>query len=403
VINLLFTCIFASGFFQAPELLPKPGDTVLFLGDSNTFSGHFIANLDLYLTLKNKPNITLINLGLPSETISGLSEKDHPYPRPNVYERLDRALNTIKPNYVIAGYGMNDGIYSPFDSSRFNNYQEGYTNLIKKCNAINARVMLLTPDPFEPLPVKSKLLPLGKPDYSYKNPYEDYDSVLEKYSKWLKTLETKSMPVADAHTAIRLFLSKQRETQKPPTYIFSGDGIHPNISGHWLVTHEILKGWNAPALNNIEVQATSIPLNINLTGKLPFVADPRWDKPITEHFSTSFGKQLLIVNGLKEVKYKLVSAKKELGVFTKQDFELGIDLTRFKTLESNLIAQEIRNLCAERTRVLGNAWLDSIGHKRPDTPKGKPLVEAQKTYEEITDKIKKLLATNLEITLESAN
>ena len=33
--------------------------------------------------------IDIVNLGLGSETVSGLSEPDHPYPRPDLHERID--------------------------------------------------------------------------------------------------------------------------------------------------------------------------------------------------------------------------------------------------------------------------------------------------------------------------
>ena len=55
-----------------------------------------------------------INLGLPGETVTGLSEPGHPFPRPNVHERFGRVLAGGKPDLVFACYGMNDGIYYPF-------------------------------------------------------------------------------------------------------------------------------------------------------------------------------------------------------------------------------------------------------------------------------------------------
>src|SRR5581483_11418041 len=128
----------------------RDGQRVLFLGDSNTFAGRFIVHLDAYLyTRFPEQKFELINLGLPSETISGLSEPDHPYPRPDVHERLDRALTKIKPDVVVACYGMNDGIYYPFAEERFRKYQEGMRRLIACCEKAGAKVMLMTPAPFD--------------------------------------------------------------------------------------------------------------------------------------------------------------------------------------------------------------------------------------------------------------
>src|SRR5260221_8187643 len=120
---------------QAQKVLPPLRNVhrILFLGDSITYSGGFIDEIELYLFThfpENKPEI--INLGLPSETVSGLSEEGHAgraFPRPDLHERLERALDKIKPDMVVACYGMNDGIYYPFSEDRFRKFREGYLKL----------------------------------------------------------------------------------------------------------------------------------------------------------------------------------------------------------------------------------------------------------------------------------
>src|SRR5207245_9870562 len=109
----------------ADLFLLQDGQRVVFLGDSNTFAGQYIAYLDAYLyTRFPDKKFELLNLGLPSETVSGLSEPDHPYPRPCIFERLDRILEKTKPDIVVACYGMNDGIYHPFSVQRFKNSED---------------------------------------------------------------------------------------------------------------------------------------------------------------------------------------------------------------------------------------------------------------------------------------
>src|SRR6187551_3184502 len=85
---------------------------VVFLGDSITYSGQYIDVLGAYLAVKYpQQKCELINLGLPSETVSGLSEPGHAggaFPRPDLHERLDRALAKLKSDVVVACYGMND-------------------------------------------------------------------------------------------------------------------------------------------------------------------------------------------------------------------------------------------------------------------------------------------------------
>ena len=172
----------------AAEPLLKPGDRVLFLGDSITHAGHYIVQIEAALRVENPDSVPdLINLGLPSETCSGLSEPDHPWPRPDVHERLDRALAIVKPDVVFACYGMNDGIYYPLSEERFAAYRQGVEKIIRKVKATGAKLVLLTPPAFDPLPLKQKgkLLPAGAEKYAWFAIYEDYDAVLRKYAAWI--------------------------------------------------------------------------------------------------------------------------------------------------------------------------------------------------------------------------
>ncbi len=96
---------------------------VIFLGDSITYSGGYVGLLEAYFVTRYPGRtIEFINVGLPSETVSGLSEEGHAggqFPRPDLHERLGRVLEQIRPDLVFACYGMNDGIYLPFNEERF--------------------------------------------------------------------------------------------------------------------------------------------------------------------------------------------------------------------------------------------------------------------------------------------
>src|ERR1051326_2716431 len=99
---LTFIIVFIPAAVHADEpFLLKDGQRIVFLGDSNTYAGRFIDYLDAYLCTRFPDSrFELINLGLPSETVTGLSEPDHPYPRPNIHDRVDRALELSRPNVV---------------------------------------------------------------------------------------------------------------------------------------------------------------------------------------------------------------------------------------------------------------------------------------------------------------
>ena len=245
LLPLLIACIsFAlSGIpTSAASIGSFKADTVLFLGDSITHSGHYISYIESRLRQDNGNEIPqIINLGLPSETCSGLSEPDHPFPRPDVHERLDRALAKIKPDLVFACYGMNDGIYHPFSEDRFAAYQTGVGKLIRKVKATGAKLVLITPPPFDPLPLhkKGKLLPAGRDKYAWFEIYENYDGVLQRYSNWLKTQAGRVDGFVDVRSPISRAQAARRETE--PAFTMSNDGVHIDKLGHELFAIAVMK------------------------------------------------------------------------------------------------------------------------------------------------------------------
>jgi len=225
--------------------------TVVFLGDSNTHRGEFIVQIEATLRANDKTFPQLVNLGLPSETCSGLSEPVHPFPRPNVHERLDRVLAKSNPDIVIACYGMNDGIYHPFDAGRFEKFKSGINELITKVNQHGAKLVLITPPPFDAHAMKSKgrLATLDAKEFSWTNVYENYEEeVIDKYATWMMGLEKNEQvyAVIDAHSDIKKFIANKRKDD--PRFSFSPDGVHFHMPGHRVLATSILKefGFNKP-------------------------------------------------------------------------------------------------------------------------------------------------------------
>ena len=68
---------------------------ILVLGDSITYSGQYVDDLEAFLRIRGLfGGLELLDLGLPSETVSGLSEPGHAggkFPRPDLHERLGAA------------------------------------------------------------------------------------------------------------------------------------------------------------------------------------------------------------------------------------------------------------------------------------------------------------------------
>ncbi len=251
---------------HADQPFPQSAKRIVFLGDSITHAGHYIALVEAKMrSCGNEQVPELINLGLPSETCNGMSEPDHPFPRPNVQERVDRALAKLKPDVVVVCYGMNDGIYYPPTEKHFAAYRDGINTIIDKVHASGAKVILMTPPAFDALPLKKKgkLLPLGAKEYSWKTIYENYDDVIRQFADWIKQQSSRVEMVIDLHGPITQYNADKRKTN--PDFTMSGDGVHVNHEGHQVFAEAILKAWGVdcdrkpnPEVINLIVQRQNL-------------------------------------------------------------------------------------------------------------------------------------------------
>jgi len=222
----LFMLLFKlNGLAQQTSAIPEDVKRIVFLGNSITYAGHYISYVETYFRLKH-PEFELewINVGLPSETVSGLSEEGHAggdFPRPDLHERLDRVFEQLKPDLVFVNYGMNDGIYLPLDDSRFLKYKNGINWLSSKIDSIDAKAVYVT-----------------SPIYDSKKG-EAYANVLDFYATWLISKRySDQWQVVDIHWPMRKFLEDRRKADS--SFFLAEDGVHPNEVGHWLMAKEIL-------------------------------------------------------------------------------------------------------------------------------------------------------------------
>lgn len=216
---------------QAQHLDPGT-KRILFLGNSITWRGDYVTDVEAYILARYPDRgFEFINVGLPSETVSGLSEPGHAggrFPRPDLHERLQRVLEKTKPDLVFACYGMNDGIYLPFDAERFQKFKEGINWLHDEVVKTGARIIHLTP-----------------PDYDeHKGKSIGYGAVLDQYADWLMSQRSLAKwEVIDVHYPMKKYLAAHRQVDRRfglDGFALAPDGVHPNETGHWLMAREIL-------------------------------------------------------------------------------------------------------------------------------------------------------------------
>jgi len=213
------------GNAQTGFRIPGNVKQIVFLGNSITYAGLYVSYIEAYLTARYpEKQIAFLNLGLPSETVSGLSEPRHAggqFPRPDLRERLSRVLTQTKPDLVFACYGMNDGIYMPFDDTRFQKFRDGMNWLDEQLSKAGVPIVYLTPPVYD------------------QRCGESYANVLDIYADWLISCRyTKNWNVVDVHWPMKKYLEDKRISDS--TFRFAEDCIHPDETGHWIMAQQVL-------------------------------------------------------------------------------------------------------------------------------------------------------------------
>lgn len=228
----------------APVDAVRNARRVVFLGDSITYGGDWVATLAAWMERQGM-TADVINMGLSSETVSGLSEEGHAggtFPRPDLAERLDRVLRVARPDLVIACYGMNCGIYQPLDDARFAAFKAGVGRLHDAVVQTGAAIIHLTPPVYDQRPDAPG--PAGR---------VDYDAVLAAYSEWLLSKRADGWLVIDVHGPMKAMLVAARA--RDPQAVFAPDTVHPNAAGHWAFCRAVLAGLGDPEAAAAETPA----------------------------------------------------------------------------------------------------------------------------------------------------
>lgn len=251
---LLFICL----VWVCPSLLADGSEPrVLFLGDDVTYQGGWVVEIESGIrTQRDYKYASIVNMGLSSETVSGLSEPGFAagsFRRAHLKSRLAAVLSSYKPTLVIACYGMNDGIFLPLDVNRFKAFQEGITSLRNECLKSGAKIILLTPPAYAP-----DLAPAAR----------EYDKVLSAYSEWMVAQRKNGWQVIDLHS--RLISEFSNAKRADPKFIYASNGVSPTEQGHHLIARSV---WDGLSAMMMWPKAT------------PLISDPIKIKPLTKSMS----------------------------------------------------------------------------------------------------------------------
>ncbi len=372
------------------------GKKILFLGDSITQAGGYINFLESgLLAISGEISSELLNLGLASETISGLSEEAHPFPRPYLHDRLDNILTATQPDIIFACYGINCGIYHPFDEVFFKQYRQGIEMLIDKAKKQQAKLILMTPPPYA-APVSSgegAREDAGRADYSYAKPYLAYDDVMRKYAEWLLSIKGE-VKVVDLQSSMRRYQA----------ICYDDDYIHPNIYGHQLMAVTMLDalGWEK---NRPEIELVAEPSakpEVNSFGQTHTVQMPHLPyRKLTEN--QQYDQRLavpevkLVLPDCPSGTFQLFDQHQLIGQYENENLRKGVVLNRksFGEKLQNLlpwsVSEIIYRLVADKRKLYDYSLLQHIGHERPMSHEGLPISLATMKRDEIQIQLANLL------------
>src|SRR5262245_47974966 len=139
VVGLLFCAI---AFAQASFHL-KPGDTVVFYGDSITDQRLYTTFVETYaVTRFPKMKVTFVHSGWGGDRVSGGGGGP-------IDVRLRRDVFAYKPTVMTIMLGMNDGRYRAFDQNIFDQYAKGYQHITDEVTKTvpGVRMTLIQPSP----------------------------------------------------------------------------------------------------------------------------------------------------------------------------------------------------------------------------------------------------------------
>lgn len=232
---------------------------IVFLGDSITYAGGYVDDVEAYyVTRFPDRHFEFINVGLSSETVSGLSEPSERHPRPDLHERLGRVLEKTRPDLVFVCYGMNDGIYQPPDAARFKAFEDGMKSVHEQIAATGAKIIHLTPPVFDPEAIRAKVS-TNATGGGFGHPYAGYNQVLDHFSQWLISQRAAGWEVADLHGGMNRWLSEERK--RDPNFNYTKDGVHPDANGHWTMAKQVLLYLGAKDLENVDSPAALVAAN----------------------------------------------------------------------------------------------------------------------------------------------
>jgi isoamyl acetate esterase len=199
----------------------KKGDRIVFLGDSITQGGvspkGYVTLIDKAIQEKHKDQaIEVIGAGISGNKV------------PDLQRRVDKDVIAKKPTVVVIYIGINDvwhGEKDPAKGTSKEAFEGGLKEVIGKCTAAGARVILCTPSV------------IGEKNDGSNNldaKLDEYSDVSRKVAKEL------NVQLCDLRKEFLAYL-KANNAENKEKAVLTGDRVHLNDAGNKFVADVMLK------------------------------------------------------------------------------------------------------------------------------------------------------------------
>jgi lysophospholipase L1-like esterase len=377
-----------------PSAFPfRPGDRVVFLGDSITAQYEYSTYIELYLTTRFPAgHMTFRNAGIGGDTATGGAR------------RFASHVLAEKPTVVTIDFGMNDGGYGGFDANKAEQFVKSTKQMLSAAKKAGVRVALISPNAVE---VRNK------------PQHKTYLETQARFYAPLKDLAAKyEVPFVDQYAVTRKVVEKlTADNSKVKQF---PDSVHTGSAGGLLMAHTILTGLHAPpAVSRFEIDVAKPALNIshceiaNQQIAADRVAFDRTDNalplPVLKEWRDllPYVGQLkdlndygLTVSGLKAGKYDLLIDGTAVATYTAEELAAGVNVGN--AAKGPIYDQGMKVFAAINAKneiVKGRFWQVVVFDPKnvPDWVAGPTEAVARKRQEELAKRDEQIAAKQAEV------
>ena len=315
----------------------KPGEKVLFFGDSITHGGRYIAFLQLLVNSQGITGADLMNAGISGDSATGGLRRIG-------YDVIDR-----KPARVFILFGMNDVGRSFYKNDtpanlknrkiRLQMFTDSQKKIIKLLKENKITPVLMTPTAYDQYQKD------GKSDRCNEPGLTDIADITRKLAK------EENVDLIELHPYMTDMLKKHPDLQ-----LCGKDLVHPIHAGHMVMALLIadqlgitgpVADVTIPVSGKVQSRFAAISGLQTAPDRVQFRYEPErlavdlsikiHNNPVFKDVETIFplfenlNREMLRVTGLADGNYSVKADDKELGIFSAAQLSSGIDLGKLET------------------------------------------------------------------------